>query len=188
MPTSTNRQNIVNSFNHPSKQFWFILYTCPRSEKIVYKELELREIDVFLPCLKVEKIWKNRQRKITEQVLFPGYIFVKTSEQILHNLIRLPKIVSFVGTDNKPSIIRQNEIDCINMMLIEDTNIIIENMLANKGDEVKVLSGPFSGYEGIIIRRQGKTLFGIELTEIKKVVFIDITSNKVQMINQKNKQ
>jgi transcription antitermination factor NusG len=184
MNRNANLQDISINSNYHNKPLWFILYTYPRAEKVVYKELIKRDIESFLPCIKLENVWKNRQKKLIEKVLFPGYIFVKTSESLLYNIIRLPKIVSFVGCDNKPSIIKQIEIDCIKKMLNESLDITTEYISVINGNKVKIVSGPFADYEGIVLLRKGKTLFGIELTGINQIIFVDITSNKLQMINQ----
>jgi transcription antitermination factor NusG len=75
---------------------WFVFYTCPRAEKLVNLELLKRDYEVFLPRRKMLKLWKNRQKKWVEEVIFPGYIFVYTQTHELFNITRIPKVVMYI--------------------------------------------------------------------------------------------
>lgn len=84
----------TNSKTDSQSQFdlkWFVFYTYPRSEKVVYKDLLMRGFNVFLPMTKTLKVWKNRQKKYIEQVLFPGYIFIYTRPSELYFITQIGK-------------------------------------------------------------------------------------------------
>lgn len=170
-------------YSYSQEHFWYILYTYPRAEKKVYKDLINKEVEAFLPCIKTISKWKNRQKKLIEKVLFPGYIFVKTSENLLYALTRIQGVSTLVSCGNRPSIIKQTEIDCIKKMLELNSEIITENTLDKDSQAIKIISGPFAGYEGVICNRRGKILFGIELKGINQLIFVDININKLQVLN-----
>ena len=164
---------------HESKTNWYVFYTAPRAEKVAQRELSNKGYDVFLPITKTLRIWNNRQKKIIDQVLFPSYIFVNTEESYLHKICQLPKITTYIHCGGKPSKINHKCIEGIKRMLNLDQEIYIETNFS-EGENVRLISGPLAGYEGILLRQQSKTRFGIQLKEINQTVFIDISTILVE--------
>jgi transcription antitermination factor NusG len=162
-----------------SKTNWYVFYTAPRAEKIAHRELSMKGYDAFLPMTKTVRVWNNRQKKIVDQVLFPSYIFVNTEESCLHKICRLPKITTFIHCGGKPSTINYKCIEGIKKMLNLNQEISIEPNF-NEGENVRIISGPLAGYEGILLRQQSKTKFGIQLKAINQTVFIDVCTSLVE--------
>lgn len=160
---------------------WFVFYTCPRAEKLVYNELIKRDYEVFLPITRTLKIWRNRQKKWIEQVLFPGYIFVNTNCFELYDIVRVPKIVTYIHCAGKPSVIPLKEIDGIKKMLCLEQEISVETSFS-EGEKVRIVYGPLAGHEGILLRQKGKTKFGIQLKEINHTVFIDVCTTVLEKV------
>lgn len=191
-----SKSNFDESFITISKQNskssqnlkWFVFYTYPRAEKKVYNELMNRGYTVFLPTLKTLKVWKNRQSKSIEKVLFPNYIFVKIHICELNNIIQLHNVVSFVNCAGKPSIIKESEVDQIKTLLSLNLKLSVVNNFV-KGEQIKVVSGPLTGYEGILIEQKGKTKFCICLSEINLYILIDTENNFLErktLVSTKN--
>ena len=61
--------------NQDSKK-WLAVYTKPRHEKFVEKELKKKGIEVYLPILKERRKWSDRKKWVSFP-LFRSYIFVK---------------------------------------------------------------------------------------------------------------
>ncbi len=162
-----------------SKKNWYVFYTSPRAEKVVRQELDLRGYEVFLPITKKLRIWKNRQKKIVDQVLFPSYIFVHTEERYLHKICQTPKIMTFLNCGGKASKINVKCIEGIKQMLNLKQEISVEANFT-EGEEVRIIQGPLMGYEGVLIKQKSKTRFGIRLQEINQTVFIDICTSMVE--------
>lgn len=160
---------------------WFVFYTSPRAEKIAQRELSFQGYEVFLPMTKTLRIWKNRQKKILDQVLFPSYIFVYTQECYLHKICQIPKIMTFIHCGGKPSIIRGNCIESLKKMLNLNQKITVSPNF-NEGENVRVILGPLAGYEGILLRQKTKTKFGLQLKEISQTVLIDICTSFLKRI------
>lgn len=168
-----------NVLNPNTGRNWYVFYTAPRAEKVIQKELILRGYEVFLPIIKTMRIWKNRQRKIVEQVLFESYIFVNTEEKYLHKICQTPKIVTFIQCGGKPSKINIKCIEGIKQMLNLHQEISVEPIFT-EGEEVQIISGPLTGYEGILVKQKSKTRFGIQLKEINQTVFINVCTRIVE--------
>lgn len=177
---SKEKLTVLPNIFHPVSS-WYIFYLYPRSEKVVYSELIRMKYEVFLPTIKSLRLWNNRQKKTIEQVLFPGYIFVKTQVNELPKILKSPKVVTILKNNGKPSIINQGEIDGIKKMLQLDLDISIEtNYMIN--EKVKIINGPFTGYEGVLVKQNGKTRFGIQLKEINYILSIEISPNCLEKI------
>ena len=54
---------------------WYVLHSKPRKEEFLAEQLELRKIETFAPCIRVQVV-NPRARKV--KPYFPGYIFVRT--------------------------------------------------------------------------------------------------------------
>ena len=169
----------VEISEHEAKKNWYVFYTAPRSEKVAQRELSSKGYEVFLPIAKSLRIWNNRQKKIIDQVLFPSYIFVKTEESYLPKICQSSKISTFIHCGGKPSKINYKCIEGIKRMLNSDQEISIEYNFT-EGENVRLISGPLAGYEGILLKRQSGTRFGIQLKEINRTVFIDVSESLVE--------
>ncbi|MCG8411307.1 MAG: UpxY family transcription antiterminator [Bacteroidales bacterium] len=162
-----------------SRKNWYVFYTSPRAEKVVQQELEFRGYEVFLPITKTLRIYKSRNKRMIDQVLFPSYIFVHTEESYLHQICQTPKIMTFIHCGGKPSKINFNCIEGIKQMLNLEQEVSVEPSF-NEGEEVRIIYGPLAGYEGILVKQKSKTRFGIQLQEINQTVFIDVCTSMVE--------
>lgn len=168
-------------FQSSSELNWYIFYTCPRAEKIVQRELFLRHYEVFLPMTRTLRIWKNRQKKLIDQVLFPNYIFVKTYPSELYYIIRVKRIVTCINCAGKPSTISSIEVAGIKAVLETGLEVTVENKY-EVGESVKIIEGPLVGYEGILVKQEGRTRFGIQLKEISQTILINIEGSMFEKI------
>ncbi|WP_028981297.1 UpxY family transcription antiterminator [Sporocytophaga myxococcoides] len=164
-----------------SKKNWYVFHTAPRAEKVVLRELSNKGYDVFLPITKTLRVWNNRQKKIIDQVLFPSYIFVNTEEKYLPKISQTPKITTVIHCGGKPSKINNKCIEGIKNMLDLNQEVSIEANFS-EGERVRIVKGPLTGYEGVLLRQQSKTKFGIKLKEINQTVFIDICTSLIEKI------
>ena len=158
---------------------WYVFYTRPNSEKVVCAELLNRQYYAFLPVVKTLHRWKNRQNKIVSKVLFPGYIFVRTTGSEIFNIEQIPKIVYCVRCGERPAIVPDRDIKCIKEMLALGQEVFSGNDFA-EGENVRVVRGPLAGYEGKLIKQSGKARFCIQLNDIKQCACIDIRASMLE--------
>jgi len=160
---------------------WHIFYLRPRTEKIVYRTLTNLGYEVFCPVIQKIKIWKNRQRKKIRLPLFPNYLFVFSYQHELYAIRSFPQVVSYVSCGGKPSTISGNEVEGIRRMLGLGKIITLETRFS-KGEHVRIVSGPLKGHEGILVKQQSKSRFGIRLKAINHSVFIDISQSELEKL------
>lgn len=167
-------EDVKNSYL--KKKSWYVFYLYPKSEKVVLCDLLKRKYEVYLPIIKKERVWQNRQKKKIEIPLFPGYIFVYTYKSELYNIKCCSNVVTYLHCCGKPSIVLPKDIECIKKMLQFNREIQIDVNL-EVGERVEIVEGPLTGCEGLLLRRNGKTRFGIQLEGVNNIVHISIPSN-----------
>ena len=140
---------------------WYVLKAVSGKEVKVkeYLEAEQKHNDllarnvsqVLIPLEKHVSV-RNGKRVVKEKVSWPGYVFLEANlAGDMASLIRfMPNVLGFLGGTDTPTPIRQAE---INRMLgtAEETTIVEETDVPYEVNEtVKVIDGPFSGFNGII--------------------------------------
>lgn len=169
------------SIHSTGEKKWYVFYLRPRTEKKVCEVLTKLGYEVFLPVIPTISLWKNRQKKKILQPLFPGYLFVYIHEHELYSIKQLPHVVSYVASGGKPSTISETEINEIRKMLGLDCPVTVEKRFS-KGECVRIMSGPLSGYEGTLVRQHSRTRFGIWLKAISYTVLIDTGRWKLEKL------
>jgi len=159
---------------------WFIYYTYPKSERIVKNEFEKRNFEVFLPLIKIKRIWSDRIKEL-EVPLFSNYIFIKSNKCDIYKIIKHPKIVKYLAFEGKPSVLKDEEIICIKKFLNNSNDIAIGSRIMG-GDCVKIISGPLKGLTGKLIETKNSKRFEIYLTELKQTMSIGICLENVEKI------
>src|SRR5947199_32320 len=77
---------------------WYSVYTRPRHEKHVLKELNEKHIEAFLPTYKVRRRWSDRY-KIVEEPLFKNYLFVNVDyDRRYYDTLRPYGAGGFIGS------------------------------------------------------------------------------------------
>ena len=142
---------------------WYVLRAIGGKEKKVkeYIDNEIANGDlkgfvdqVLIPTEKVYQI-RNGKKISKERNFFPGYILVEADlvGEVAHTLRNFPNVIGFLG-DTKggdPVPMRQNEVNRIlgrvDELAENDEEINIPFVV---GETVKVVDGPFNGFNGTI--------------------------------------
>ena len=142
---------------------WYVLRAIGGKEKKVkeYIENEIANGDlkgfveqVLIPTEKVYQI-RNGKKISKERNFFPGYVLIEAAlvGEVAHTLRNFPNVIGFLG-DTKggdPVPMRQNEVNRILGRVDElaetDEELNIPFVI---GETVKVIDGPFNGFNGTI--------------------------------------
>jgi len=142
---------------------WYVLRAISGKEKKVkeYIENEIARGDlkgfvkqVLIPTEKVYQI-RNGKKISKERSFYPGYVLIEAAlvGEVTHILRNIPNVIGFLG-DTKggdPVAMRQNEVNRILGKVDElaDTGEEMNNPFM-VGETVKVIDGPFNGFNGTI--------------------------------------
>ena len=101
------------------------------------------------------KVGANNKRVPAKRNLLPGYVLVEAAldGEITHMLRNTPNVLGFLGGTDKPSPVRQAEVNRMLGLGVEENVEVVETVVNVDflvGESVKVNDGPFTGFDGII--------------------------------------
>ena len=153
----------VNSESASAREagHWYILHTYSGFEQRV--EQMIRELmrsgqdqgcihDVVVPTEKVIELGKNGQKRTTTRKFYPGYVMVRMTMTDLswHQVQNIPKVTGFVGGKNRPAPMGPGEAERILSLMETRQEQPRPKYDFNHGDEVRVIDGPFGGFNGVV--------------------------------------
>src|SRR5512141_39705 len=140
------------SAQEESELRWYVVLTGARHEKRVAEQLERKDIEHFLPLYATVHRWKDR-RAYLELPLFPGYVFVRLALQHRLRVLEIPSVVRFVSFSGRPAPLPTVEVETLRRGLSAQVRAEPHPYL-KIGHRVRIRSGPFSGAEGILLRKK----------------------------------
>ena len=141
-------------------QKWYVVHTYSGFENKVKSVLEERIrsarkeeqfAEILVPAEKVIEMIKGK-KKASSRKFFPGYILVRMemNEETWHLVKETPKVTGFVGDRSNPVAIPDHEVDEIKNQMSEGLLRPKHRMTFEKGDQVQVVDGPFSNFNGLV--------------------------------------
>jgi transcription antitermination factor NusG len=160
---------------------WHVVYTRPKSERKVAAKIADMGIESYLPMYKVVRQWSDRKKRLIVP-LFPNYVFVKVNTLCRGYLFSIKELVRFVSIEQKPVVVRENEITTIQRILCEDVEVLPEEYF-QEGMRVRIGQGQFAGLEGVIAKRCSKTRLIIKIDGLMKAFSINLSACHVEMLD-----
>jgi len=159
---------------------WYAVSTYSRHEKKVSEALLQKSIDAFLPLYRETRQWRNRTKATVESPLFPGYVFVRTSLDSRIEVLRTPGIARFVGFGGDPTPISE--------LVIEKLRLGLSKVDAKPcpylkiGESVRVISGPLSGLQGVVVEMRNQSRFVLSLDLLAQSISVEIDRDNLEPI------
>lgn len=141
-------------------KLWYIVHTYSGFEHKVKLALEERirnegKEDFFgqilVPTEKVIELVKG-QRKASSRKFYPGYILVQMelNDETWHLVRHTPKVTGFIGSQERPIPLSEDEAQTIIQQMEEGAHKPRPKYRFERGDEVRVVDGPFASFNGVI--------------------------------------
>jgi transcriptional antiterminator NusG len=139
---------------------WYIVHAYSNFERKVAESIKERAAaaglsdlfeEVLVPMEEVVEM--RRGRKISsERKFFPGYVLVKMdlTDQTFHLIKNTPKITGFLGAENKPVPITEEEAGRILQQVQEGVERPKPSVTFEIGEQVRVADGPFASFNGLV--------------------------------------
>lgn len=128
--------------------YWYVLSIKPHKERSVFGYLKNEGIAAYNPVYRVDPV-NPRSRK--EKPFFPGYMFVNIDlHEAGDNRLRwIPGTRGLVRFGGRPAVVPENLIAELrtNLLQFQEKRQTFQKL--QKGDRVRIISGPFAGYEAI---------------------------------------
>jgi transcriptional antiterminator NusG len=139
---------------------WYIIHTYSGQEEKVknnltrrFETLGLREkiFRVLIPKQEVVEIKDGKKRQVSK-VFYPGYLFVEIDmdNKSWYAVRSTPGVTGFVGTSSTPTALAEEEVKKIFDQIGERRGEIETVIHVEKGENVRIASGPFAGCSGVV--------------------------------------
>ena len=139
---------------------WYIVHAYSNFERKVAESIREKAhtaglddyfAEILVPTEKVVEV--RRGRKVdAERKFFPGYVLVKMAmtDEAYHLIKNTPKVTGFLGADNKPMPITENEALRILQQVQDGVERPKPSVSFEVGEQVRVSDGPFASFNGQI--------------------------------------
>ena len=139
---------------------WYIVHAYSNFERKVAESIKERAAaagfgdkfeEVLVPMEEVVEM--RRGRKVaSERKFFPGYVLVKMEldDETYHLIKDTPKVTGFLGTENKPIPITEEEAGRILQQVQEGVERPKPSVTFEIGEQVRVADGPFASFNGLV--------------------------------------
>lgn len=155
-----DRSDLVVISETPMSKQWYIVHTYSGYEAKAMRSLldrakSLGQEDSFdeilIPEETVVEMVKG-QKRTSKRKYFPGYILVRMelTDETWHTVRGTPKITGFVGGDQKPPPISDEEVARMTQQIREGAEKPKPKILFEEGENVRVVNGPFANFSGFI--------------------------------------
>lgn len=152
---------------------WYAFYTQPRAEKKVAERLKEAEIEYYLPLIKTLQQWSDR-KKMVEKPLINSYIFVKTHQHLLREVLNVHGVSRYISFEGKPAAIPDYQIENLRLLVNSDENIEVTGERLATGDPVEVTHGALRGLSGELIKfgSRNKVVVRLDKLDINFIITI----------------
>lgn len=160
---------------------WYAVFSKPRKELQVDSYLRNHGVKTFFPTYRVKPV---NPRSSTTRAFFPRYLFVYAdlSETGMSALQWVPGAVGLVQFDGEPAPIPDYFIDELRKRIaaVEAAGGLNLDGL-RKGDQVKITSGPFAGYDALFdMRLTGEERVQVLLHWLGREVKVKVDMNAIE--------
>jgi transcription antitermination factor NusG len=161
---------------------WYVLYTRHNYTRKIAEAIRSVNGECFMPMRRVLRKWSDRVKK-TEEPLFLNYLFVKTLLSQKTSLLEIDGVQKFVSLEGKPVPVSETTIAQLKLMVGESDQVNSEHYL-QPGDKIKIVSGVFSGIEGVLLRKKNEIRLMVRLPLLKQAISVELSSQDIYKISE----
>jgi transcriptional antiterminator NusG len=114
-----------------------------------------------------------------EMPLFPGYVFARFQLHNPHRMVHAPGVIRLLGDDHGPAVVPEQEIESIRRITAQGVYAEPWKFMI-VGDRVRVVSGPLSGVEGLLVEKRNGLRLVISVTLLRRAVAVVVKASEVE--------
>lgn len=160
-----------------SEQKWWVARTQSRREKELMRRLEVTGVWFFGPMIARRNRSPSGRIRESFVPLFPGYVFLHGNEAARTTALMTNCTASILAVDDQPRLTR--ELLQVRQLLASNLPIAPEEKL-ERGQPVRVVTGPLRGQEGVVIERLGKRRLLVTVELLQRGASVDLDECDVQ--------
>jgi len=159
---------------------WFVFRTLPRREKKAADLLENMGLSYYLPLR--EQVTRRGRRRFSSRVpLFPGYVFGCCDIADRLSAMQSGIFVQWIDVKDQSQLL--SELRGIHIAVEVGAGAKLYPRL-QKGQWVRVVSGPLQGMAGQISRRNAKYRIVLDLTALQAAVAVEVDMQDVELLDE----
>lgn len=157
---------------------WWLLHTKARQEKAVALELRSRGLSHYLPLVARRSLSRGRPRE-AQVPLFPSYVFLFGTAEDRLAAMRTNRLAATHPVADGDQLRR--DLAQIAGLIATGAPLTPEARL-EPGQRVRVKSGPCAGFEGVLIKRHGKTRLVVRVEQLLQGASVEIEDYRLEAI------
>jgi len=169
-----------SSWKQGETKNWFAVYTFSRHEKRVEQQLRVRDIESYLPLYQTPRKWRDGSKGLLQLPLFPNYLFVHIGCGGRVPVLKVPGVISVVGTGPQPCPVPDSYIGLLRDGLQHGKIKPHPNLAA--GARVQVHRGAMTGIEGVLLRHKNVLRVVLSIEMIRKSVALEVSIEDIKPI------
>jgi transcription antitermination factor NusG len=150
---------------------WWCIYTLSRREKDLMRKLAVFQIAHYSPVIPKRYRSPNGRLRTSYVPLFPNYVFMFGTEEDRYEAMTTNCISKCSPITDREQVV--HDLKQIHYVIDSGVALTPESRL-EPGNKVRVKTGPFANYEGIVIRREGKTRLLLSIQFIEQCVSMEM--------------
>ena len=115
----------------------------------MYQKLVEQNIETYLPLVKQVKQWSDR-KKVVEEPLFTGYIFVKLEAHELDKPLYVNGVVNYLSFGKQKALVKQSEIDALRYLVENGYTLNLVSEEIQIGSKVKINLSDFKNETAVV--------------------------------------
>jgi transcriptional antiterminator RfaH len=161
----------------PLRQWWCV-YTLSRQEKNLARKLSAKLIPHYSPVIPKRYRAPNGRLRTSFIPLFPNYVFMLASDEERYHAMTT-NCISRCNEVKDPEIFVR---DLQQIFTVVGAGIpLTPEARLQPGNRVRVKTGPFAGYEGTVLRREGKTRLLLSIQYLQQGVSMEMDEGLLEV-------
>lgn len=158
---------------------WMCVYTMSRREKDLMRKLTCWKIPFYGPVIPKRFRSKAGRLRTSYIPLFPNYVFLFANEEERYKALTTNTISKCTVVEQPDQLV--SDLRQVFEVIGADIPLTPESQL-EAGNPCRIRTGPFQDYEGIVIRRDGKTRFLVSVQFLEQAVSMEIDEGLLEPI------
>lgn len=148
---------------------WWVAYTSSRREKQLMRHLHQRKVSFYCPIIPKRNRSPQGRIRTSYVPLFAGYVFIHGTEDHRQLALKSNCVSRFIAVNDSVQL-------CSDLLqvrrLIEDGVPLTVESRIEPGQLVRIRTGAFKGFEGIVLRRHSQSRLVVSVRFIEQGVSI----------------
>ncbi|HID24044.1 MAG TPA: antitermination protein NusG [Planctomycetaceae bacterium] len=158
---------------------WWVFYTLSRREKSLSRRLLAGRIPFYAPVVPKRINAPNGRVRTSYKPLFPNYVFMFGTDEQRYWAMTTNCVSRWMRVHDGQQL--AEDLRRIWQLIRMGTPMTVEARIT-PGQQVRVRTGPFAGFEGIVVRRCRKTHLLVCVHFINQAVSIELTDCQLEPI------